>query len=397
MPVRIRVCHLISDLDHGGAERTLVNVLTGVDATRFSSDVVSLLAPGAMALPLREAGIPLMSLNMPRGRPTAGGFARLIRHLRRTKPDLLQTWLYHADLAGTIAALFARSPPLIWNLRCSDMTQTPTDASRWLTRTLALLSQRPCAVIVNSKAGKLFHAAAGYHPRQWAYIPNGVGVGRFRPRPSERAALRARLGLDARDCVVGFVSRFHAMKDCRTFLAAAALIGRAREGVRFVLCGSGLASDNQQLNELIGEFGLMQQAIALGTRGDMEDVYPAFDVLALSSAYGEGFPNVLIEAMACGVPCVATDVGDSRMIVGELGMIVPPRTPEALAQGVNALLREDLGAISERVRAHVVANYSQERMCARYQELYETVSHQRPASSAPRRGLWRSHGDIGKN
>jgi glycosyltransferase involved in cell wall biosynthesis len=371
VPVTIRVCHLISDLDAGGAERTLVNLLTGLAADRFSSDVVSLTATGVMALPLEKAGIPVMSLNMPRGRPTLTGFMALVRHLRRTKPALLQTWLYHADLAGTIATCFVRVPGLVWNVRCSDATQTPGDASRWLTRALALMSLRPRAVIVNSDAGKLFHEALGYRPRQWVRIANGVSIERFRPRPSERGALRARFGLDAGARLVGFVSRFHPMKDCRNFLGAAALVSRQLAEACFVLCGSRLAGDNSELKQLIDEFGLSGRAIVLGTRTDMEDIYPLFDVLALSSAYGEGFPNVLIEAMACGVPCVATDVGDSRAVLGEVGLIVPPRDPQALAHGLVAILNGGPWAMAERVRAHVVEHYAVERMCSRYQELYE--------------------------
>jgi glycosyltransferase involved in cell wall biosynthesis len=298
----------------------------------------------------------------------------LVRHLRRIRPAILQTWLYHADLAGTVATWFAHQDRLVWNLRCSDITQMPGGASiGWIVRALAFLSGRPDTVIVNSGQGKLFHQTAGYHPKVWAHIPNGVDVDRFRPRPQERPSLRARLGLEPTAKVVGFVARFHPMKDCPTFFRAAARFLERHQDARFVVCGWRLTADNQQLRQLIGSFCLSERVIVLGVRADMQDIYPAFDVLALSSAYGEGFPNVLIEAMACGVPCVATDVGDSRDIVGELGVIVPPRDSEALARGWETLIAREPGSMAEQVRARVVANYSLERMRSRYAQLYEDV------------------------
>jgi glycosyltransferase involved in cell wall biosynthesis len=370
----IRICHLISDLDPGGAERSLVNLLTGLDSTRFTSDVVSLVAPGSMAQPLAEAGIPVTGLNMVHGRPNFGSFVALVRHLRRTRPAILQTWLHHSDLAGAIASWFERPDRLIWNVRSSDVTQTPGNSSiRWVMRALAFLSTRPDAVIVNSRQGQLSHQAAGYRPRMWVHIPNGVDADRFRPRPLERSSLRARLGLDPKAKVVGFVSRFHPMKDCPTFFRAAERFCQRHEDARFVVCGWKLTPDNQQLRELIESARLDGRVTVLGVRADMQDIYPAFDLLALSSTYGEGFPNVLIEAMACGVPCVATDVGDSRDIVGELGVIVPPRDPDALAQGWDAMIAREPGPIAEQVRARVIATYSLERMRLRYEELYENI------------------------
>jgi glycosyltransferase involved in cell wall biosynthesis len=327
-----------------------------------------------MAQPLVDAGVPVMSLKMVHGRPNFGSLVALVRHLRGTRPTILQTWLCHSDLAGTIASWFARPDRLVWNVRSSDMTQTPNDTSiRWVMHALALLSAFPDAVIVNSRQGKLFHQAAGYRPKMWVRIPNGVDADRFRPRPLERSSLRARLGLGPRAIVVGFVSRFHPMKDCPTFLRAAKRFCQRQDDAQFVLCGWKLTRDNEELQSLIQCCGLARRTVILGARRDMEDIYPAFDVLALSSAYGEGFPNVLIEAMACGVPCVATDVGDSRDIVGELGVIVPPRDPEALAQGWEAVIARERSSIAEQVRANVMANYSLGRMCLRYEQLYESI------------------------
>lgn len=372
----LRICHLITDLEVGGAERTLVNLLTGIDRTRFASDVVSLIDPGPMAAPLVAAGIPVLGLGMQRGAPRLGGLATLVRHLRRTRPAVLQTWLYHSDLAGTLASFVARPARLAWNLRCTGVAATPDErTTRVVMRLLARLSGFPDAVLVNAEHGLRVHEAAGYHPRQWVVIPNGVDVARFRPRAAdERVALRAKLGLPPSGPVVGLVGRMHPMKDVDTFLRAAAEVARANAATQFLLCGQGFTAEDAGLAARLESLGLRGRIRLLGRRADVEDIYPVLDVLALSSAYGEGFPNVLIEAMACGVPCAVTDVGDSRAIVGEVGVAVPVQDPAALAAGIGQLLAGDRESLRQRARARVLAEYTLQRMCERYQDFYAALA-----------------------
>jgi glycosyltransferase involved in cell wall biosynthesis len=330
----LRVCHLITDLDTGGAERSLVNLVTAMDRAQFSCDVVTLIEPGPMAQPLREAGIPVTSLGMRRGRPALAPVIALARHLRTTKAAVLQTWLYHADLIGTAAAWIARPEFLLWNIRCTDLTHAEAEKSiRWLVRLLAMLSDRPDAIIVNSQRGQNDHNMIGYHPKRWVNITNGVDLDRFHPRRGDQAELRTRLGLRPNSKTIGLVARYHPMKDVETFLRAASLFLRDHADTQFVLCGDGFAADNGVLKDAIATLQLERHVILLGRRPDMANVYPALDILTLCSIYGEGFPNVLAEAMACGVPCVTTDIGDSAEIVGDCGVIVPMRDPEALGRG----------------------------------------------------------------
>ncbi len=374
--MRIRICHLITDLElGGGAERTLVNLVTGLDRSQFENDVVSLMEPGALARPLADAGIKVTGLGMRQGLPNPASLVALVRHLQHTRPTILQTWLYHADLAGTLAAWLARPPHLVWNLRCSDTTQASGEwSTRQIMRVLAVLSRRPDAIIVNSRKGRLFHEQLGYHPRQWVDIPNGVDLQRFRQRPAERARLRAELSLTAGTLTIGLVARFHPMKDCTTFLQAAAAFSKAHTEARFILCGYNLDSVNEELRKLITELQLNERVILLGRQSDIQNVYPMFDISVLSSGYGEGFPNVLIEAMACGVPCVATDVGDSREIIGQVGVVVPPRDPQALAYGFETILSRGPESVGEAARAHVMAHYGIDAMRLRYAKLYEALA-----------------------
>jgi glycosyltransferase involved in cell wall biosynthesis len=394
----IRVCHLINDLEVAGTERALVNVVPNLDRSRFSNEVISLVEPGVFGHDLRAAGIPLTSLGMRRGRASLSGLARVVRHLRRSRPTILQTWLYHADLLGTVAHYFVPSMRLLWNVRCTDIATSPGSTRLlWIMRLLAGLSARPDAVIVNSKLGKLFHEEFGYRPRRWIELPNGVDTQQFRPRFDMRKKLRASLGIQGPGPVIGMVARYHPMKDHATFLQASAKFARDYPDARFVLCGIDCDSRNENLNRLILQAGPSGRVILLGIRNDMETIYPAFDLVTLCSAFGEGFPNVLTEAMACGVPCVATDIGACRDIIEDVGLIVAPRDPAALAQAWKAILAGPTEALAMKVRTRAVERYRIDRICRLYEAAYSDVAHAAlPAEGAgdsagsaimPQRGL----------
>jgi glycosyltransferase involved in cell wall biosynthesis len=367
----IRVCHVITDLDVGGAENTLAALVAAVDPTRFEQHVVTLIEPGPVGRRIAAAGVPVTNLGLKRGQPRLEAIRRLVALLRGTRPTILQTWLYHADLLGTVASGLARTPRIIWNLRCSDMGADQD--SRYLplvVRTLAALSSFPDAVVINSRAGREAHLARGYRPKNWVEIPNGVDSQRFRPCADRRSRFRQSLAIPDAAPVIGLVARVHAMKDHSTFMAAAAMFARDRPDAVFVLAGDGTGPESQALTPLIEKFGLAKHVRLLGMRSDLENVYPALDISTLCSAYGEGFPNVLLEAMSCGVPCVATDVGDSRWIVGATGHLVPIQEPAALAAAWGKLLASDHRALSAAARARSVNEFSFDRMRAKYEALY---------------------------
>jgi glycosyltransferase involved in cell wall biosynthesis len=370
----IRICHLITGLDTGGAERSLVNLVTAMNRGEFENEVVTLLKPGPMAQALVQAGIPVTSMDLGRRRPNPAVLLSLIQYLRAKRPTILQTWLYHADFFGTAAGFFAKPERLIWNVRSSEIDKPGIARSaRYMARLLAMLSRRPDAIVINSQDGQRYHERIGYRPKQWINIPNGVDLERFSPRRNERAMLRDRLGLPADAVVIGLVARYHPMKDVETFLHAASLFQQDHANAKFVLCGDGMTSDNAPLAELVGSLNLDGRVVLLGRRQDIELIYPTFDALTLCSIGGEGFPNVLCEAMACDVPCVATDVGDSAEIVGNCGLIVPRREPQALAHAWRTLLKG--GPPSARSR--VAARYSLQRMCADYESLYRSLVQKR--------------------
>jgi glycosyltransferase involved in cell wall biosynthesis len=395
----IRVCHLITGLDTGGAERSLVNLVTAMNRDEFESEVVTLLKPGPMAQALVQARIPVTSMEIGRHWPNPAALLSLIRHLRAKRPTILQTWLYHADFFGTVAAFFAEPEYLLWNVRSSEIDKVGIPRpTRFLARLLATLSRRPDAIIVNSQDGQRYHSQIGYRPRQWINIPNGVDLERFVPGRGERAMLRDRLGIPANAAVIGMVARDHPMKDVETFLRAAALFQRDHENAKFVLCGAGLSAENAQLSELIRSLDLDPRVLLLGPRPDIELIYPTLDALTLCSIGGEAFPNVLCEAMACDVPCVATDVGDSAEIIGDCGVIVPQRNPQALSGAWRTLLEQGPQSAPEVRRSRIAARYSLQRMCAHYETLYRSLAqqHRKDESSIDRRNVPLRHTGAGQ-
>lgn len=371
----IKILHLVTGLEVGGAETALARLATGLDPTRFEQKVVSLIEPGVVAAEIRKIGIPVIDLGLDRGRASLAGLARMVRLLQRQRPVILQTWLYHADLLGLLAGRFASTPRIVWNIRCSDMTRDE-DARRLrlVLRALAALSRQPDAVVVNSSSGRRVHADLGYRPRRWVEIPNGVDTRRFRPRPHERHALRRALGVPENARIIGMAARFHPMKDHATFFAAAARLAQRCPEAFFVVAGTGCTPDSPDLAEMVATAGIAERVRLLGVRQDLEDVFPALDVATLSSAFGEGFPNVLIEAMSCGVPCVATDVGDAARIIGHVGRVVPPSDPAALAAAWEEVLCADPLALAIAARNRVEALFDIERMCAAYAALYSELA-----------------------
>jgi glycosyltransferase involved in cell wall biosynthesis len=371
----ITILHLITGLEVGGAERMLAHIASCSDRHRFRSVVVSMTGPGRMGPLIEAEGITVRSLGLRRGAPDPRGILRLLRTLREFRPDILQTWLYHADLLGVIAKQLGPTTRLVWNVRCTEM-----EGTAGLTRLLAWCSAIPDAVIVNSHAGQRYHETLGYRPLCWALIPNGFDTQRFRPDAETRRRVRTELSIPEGAIALLLPARYDPMKDHGNFLSAAKRLADRQPDAQFALAGAGIEPGNCALAEAIATHGLGDQIRLLGERPDMEAIYPAFDIVTLSSAFGEGFPNVLGEAMACGVPCVATDVGDAAAIIGECGIVVRPREPEALAAGWERLIvigAEGCAALGAKARARVVENYGIANVVSLFAALYEDLAKSR--------------------
>lgn len=356
----------------------LVRLLAHMDRQQFHPTVISLTGPGQLGEQIEALGIPLYSLGMRRGMPSPDGTWRLMRILRREKPDVVQTWLYHADLLGALASSAHRTVPLVWNLRCSDVDMAHYGRfSRWTVLGCAGLSRLPRAVIANSESGRAYHEQLGYRPRQWKVIPNGIEIDRFRPDSNARASMRAELGIKSNEVLIGRIARYDPMKDHETFFRAAGLLAQAHPLVRFLLAGKGISAENAAIRQWIAAERLGDRVHLLGRRTDIARLTNALDISTSSSRWGEGFPNVVGEAMACGVPCVTTNSGDSARIVDGTGFVIPPRNPQSLVDGWQRLM--DLGAtgrshLGQRARERILSHYNLDQIAESYAKFYASLS-----------------------
>jgi glycosyltransferase involved in cell wall biosynthesis len=370
----IRITHLITDLEIGGAEMMLYKLLSQMDRSRFRNSVISMVGNGPLARKIKELEIPVYTLEMNFGVPNPRGLFRLVRLLRKQRPVLLQTWLYHADFLGLLAGKLARLPQIVWNVRCSDMDmQHYSKASALVIRILAALSSIPEAVVVNSESGCEFHKRLGYRPRRWVLIHNGFDLDLFCPDAAARIKFRQELGLSNDAILIGLVARFDPMKDHATFLEAAHLMLAKDPRVHFVLVGSKITRENRELTAKINSGRYGKHFHLMGERDDVSYIVAALD-MATSSSCSEGFPNTIGEAMACGVPCVVTDAGDSALLVGDTGMVVPIKNPQALAEGWDQMIKLDGSGRSQlgvAARCRIEEQFSLPTNVTRYEEFYQ--------------------------
>jgi glycosyltransferase involved in cell wall biosynthesis len=374
----IKIVHLITGLQVGGAEIMLYKLLSRMDAGRFRNIVVCMTEEGQVAEWIRKLGIEVHTLRMRRGRPSPAAALHLVGLLRRERPAILQTWLYHADLLGLLTARLAGCPGVVWNIRSSNLGRYQHRRLLQCTiRTCARLSGQPDAIVVNSVAGRRVHRRIGYHPRSWVLIPNGFDTERFRPDPAARC-LRRELGLNSSTFLIGLVARFDPLKDHATFLKAASVLHACCPEVHFVLVGRDVTLDNSLLARLIEQGKLTGAVHLLGERRDVPRLMAALD-LATSCSVSEGFPNAVGEAMASAVPCVVTDVGDSALLVGDTGLVVPPSQPEKLAAAWARLVqleRAQRQRLGDAARQRILTTFGLDAIARRYQDLYEGLAVQ---------------------
>ena len=377
------IAHVITSLHDGGAEAVLYRLCM---ADRQNTHVViSLRDEGKYGPLLEQSGVLAHCLNMPRGQLTWRGFWRLIRLLRALKPDVVQTWMYHADLVGGLAARLAGIRRLYWGLHNTTLETGKTQrATILVVRVNAWLSRWvPSCIVSCSQKGVEVHRELGYAPNKFVVIPNGYDLERFMPDPQARSRLREDLGVPLDRPLLGLVARFDPQKDHRNLLAALAQL--KSQGVDFLclLVGTGMIDSNRELGAWLDEFDLRDHVQLCGPRNDIPALMSALDVHVLPSLYGEAFPNVLCEAMACGTPCVTTEVGDAGVIVGETGWRMPPGNPALLAQAIMQALaarRTDPAgwiARQEAARRCMLDNFSIGQMVASYHKVWQGVVSER--------------------
>lgn len=368
---QIKVMHIINDLDIGGAEKMLCKLTTGSDRRCFRHQVISLLPAGILQQELRQAGIEVLSLNMERNRFDLFALCRLAKLINKFRPDVIHTWMYISDIFGTIAALPGRAWPLIYSIRHGSFTGDSIKTIV-LARIVAMLSQIiPERIVACSTASGELHRQIGYAGHKMVIIPNGFTL----HKNTDQGKLRQALGVAAAAPIIGMIGRFNPAKDHQNFIDAAALVKIKFPACEFVLCGAGVNNTNQYLTRAIAAAGLEKCVHLLGNQIEIGWILSDLAFLVSSSA-SEAFANVIGEAMASGISCVVTDVGDSAHIVGNTGIIVPPRDPGALAKGMLKMLDRssaELEVSGKQAQKRIEQLFSLAEIVRSYEKLYLEV------------------------
>lgn len=374
----MRILHIITGLSTGGAETMLQRLLMHPNTAQQTFEVVSLTEVGELGREIAASGVAVHALHLSRRNPLSIlRLMKMVSILRSARPELVQTWMYHANLIGGLAARLFGSAPVVWNIRQDVSDVSWMRWSTWMVIRLGGLLARRIARSIVAVAQKTVgsHAKIGYPAEMFTVIPNGIDTERFAPDEAAKDEVRAELGLDEAARLIGYFARYHPMKDHRTLIEAAGLLHQRDPQVHFVLCGRGVEESNLALAAQIEAEGLEGCVHLLGLRKDVPRLLAALDLYAISSL-SEGFPLAVAEAMSCGVPCVVTDVGDTLLLVGDTGVVVPPRDPGTLAGACLSLLDQPKQAYTEMrqaARQRIIDNFSLEEMVARYNELYREV------------------------
>lgn len=376
--MRLKVLHVITSLGQGGAETVLYR-LAAASSSRVEHVVVSLRDLSYYGPRLQQGGITVLALGMPQGPRALFALLRLYRIIADERPDVVQTWMYHADLLGGLIARWAGVKGLVWGIRNSGLDAKKSSfPSRMIVRICALLSGRiPAAIACCSARAARIHKDIGYRADIFTVIPNGYDLARFAPDAEARARVRETWGVGPDETLLGMVGRWHPQKDHANLLHALARLGSSDAHIRCALVGVGMDRSNTELVDLIEGQGLAAVVILAGPHDDIPAVMNALDLHVLSSSYGEAFPNVVAEAMACGTPCVVTDVGDAALIVGDTGWVVPPRDAGALAAGIQralgALPQKGCEEPDEVCRRRIEDNFSLNTMVNAYLRLWGSI------------------------
>ncbi|SFU33592.1 glycosyltransferase [Halomonas korlensis] len=337
----MHILHVITSLYPGGAQSALCRLCTNDTANQHT--IIAMIGGGDYEERLRQQGIAVESLGFTRKDGLLSGMVRLWKHLRQYRPDLVQTWMYHPDLIGGICARLAGVRHVCWGIRHTALETGQSSRSSIITARLCarLSGLIPNRIVCCAHEAARLHASLGYRSEKMVVIPNGYDLSAFHPfgEPDGRRD-DVLSGEDLRWPVLGMVGRYNTQKDHENLLMALAEVKSRGHGFSCLLVGSGLDDQNLFLVKRIAELDLTSRIRLMGIRSDIPVIMNCLDLHILSSSFGEAFPNVIAEAMACGTPCVGTDVGDTAMIIGETGWVVPPKEPCKLADAIQAALVE---------------------------------------------------------
>jgi glycosyltransferase involved in cell wall biosynthesis len=369
-----RILFIIRSLGIGGAERQLVLLASGLQAIGWDVTVCSTYPSGPLEPELVRSGVRVVALGKAGRWDLIGPLRRLLQLVRDVRPDVIHGYMPTSNLLSLLARRAHPAARVVWGVRASGLDWTRYDGlARRAFRVSVRLARRADLIIANSDEGARWHAEAGYPRERIVVVANGIDAERYAPDAAARARQRAAWGIAPGALLIGLVGRIDPMKDHDTFLRAAARLRDAPDDTRFVCVGDGDQALAGQLRALSEELGIAARLMWESARLEPRDVYCALDILTSASRYGEGFPNVVGEAMACGVACVVTRCGDAPHLVGETGMVVPIGDPDALVGAWRALSARDRSVLGLAARARIIAEFSVARLVQRSSEALATL------------------------
>ena len=382
---RMRIAHVITGLGAGGTPVMLRKVLAAQQSLPgIESCVVGLIQDGPIADQIRTLGVPVTSLGMRPGVPDPRALWGLVRTLRGFRPDLIQSWLYHADLMSSLARPWVGKPPVVWNLRHATLDpQHDSRSTIWTAKACAWLSRRsPARILVNTVSGRRVHAEHGYDDGKMQVVPNGFDLERFQPSTEARTEMRLALGIPEDTLLIGLVARFSDLKGQAVFIRAMGQVASQMPRAHFVLCGTNITAANTTLTQWVEETGYPQHFHLLGERMDVERVHAALDV-EVSASVSEAFSNSIGEALCCGVPCVVTDVGDSAWLIENAGRVVPAQDAPAMTQACVDILSApamERVALSQCARQRMERSFDIHVIARQYHDIWREVGGQNESS-----------------
>ena len=372
---KIKIVHIVTALNVGGTEMMLYKLLTRMRKDRFENIVFTLKETGRLSKDFESKNISVYNIGGMGGVLKVSVLIKSLNILRQINPDLIQGWLVHGNLVATLVSAFLPYRlPALWNIRYTALPKAETKGSTlFIIKLLSLLSFLPRKIIFNSKAAANDHIRMGYRRDKSCIIPNGFDTKVFLPSEEERNSVRLELNIPEEAMLIGLMGRFDPLKDHSCFLKAGAKLLNYKRDTIFLLAGPGVDWQNRHLIQLIEKLGISENVFLLGERQDIPRITAALDIATCSSV-AEAFPNVIGEAMSCGIPCVVTDVGDSAWLVGDSGIVVPPRNHEALCEAWLKLI--EMGSakrriLGEKARKRIENHFPIQMIVKKYEQLYE--------------------------
>ncbi len=368
------VLHVITGLENGGAEAVLYRLVINDSQTKHS--VVSLRDMGKYGSLLQAHNIPVYCLDMAKGGMTFGAMRKLWKIIRKERPDILQAWMYHANLIAGIIGKLAGVKNIYWCIHNSTLLRKATPLNTLVVNKVsAFLSYvLPERIISCAQNAIDVNVSTGYSRAKFCLIPNGYDVSEFKPDPAVGKQLREQWSIPENTFLIGNIGRFDPQKDFENLVTACGILSKEKVNYRLLLVGPGIDNNNEELCSWIRNEGIEGYTILIGPQDNIPAIMNSLDILVLSSR-GEAFPNVLCEAMSCGTPCVSTTVGDAALIVGNTGWLVPPRNSAQLAKGIMEAMeewqnKERWKSVQNNARERIVISFSIGKMITGYHRVW---------------------------